>query len=99
MLTAPGLFPQKYPTEIESYFIKHLKVNDLTYRLVNYELRGDSYWFTFQAESSDWTILSITADYFIELFPTQENILRVSHKGEKRFCRMNSKERSCTISF
>lgn len=99
VLTAPEAFPQKYPNEIESYFREHLKVNDLSYQLKSSELNGDSYWFTFLSENAEWTKINATADYLMELFPTQENILKVLLNGETRFCRLNIKNRSCEISY
>lgn len=98
-LTAPEVFPQKYSNEIESYFREHLKVNDLSYQLKSSELNGDSYWFTFLSENAEWTKINATADYLMELFPTQENILKVLLNGETRFCRLNIKNRSCEISY
>lgn len=74
--------------KVKSYFEKHLVISmgDVPIDWLNAEIRrvGDSYQYDMQ--SSHFLIqneVKIKADYFLELFPTQQNILQLKHKDQR----------------
>ncbi len=88
----------------EPYFSKHFKCTingeplHLNYK--NCQKENDVYWLTFEMSCpKNWTEVLISADFFMELFPTQTNVLSLSNVGEKRFCRMTKKESLCETVF
>lgn len=89
---------------IENYFSAHLKmaINDLqtTFKFKNCEKNGDSIWLNFTMSTpKNWKKINITADYLMELFPTQSNIVSVLHGDDKRFFRLSSKSSSREEAF
>lgn len=72
--------------EVESYFVDHIKIDrSLKYAVDHVSLVGDS--FVISASSSqilDDTI-EIEADYFMELFPTQQNVLHFVHGEDTKY--------------
>jgi hypothetical protein len=56
---------------------------------VNATLHHDVYLLEFIMDCEKvWNNLEIKADYFMELFPTQSNIIQIEYKNEKRFHRL-----------
>jgi len=90
-------------TPIESYFRKKIKIKvngrQISFRLRDSKLEGDSYWIAFDLDASEeWKTLSLTASHFMELFPTQTNIIKVIG-SKQRFCKLTTSNRTCSISF
>ena len=90
-------------TPIESYFMKKLKImvdgKAASIRLRESKLEGDSDWILFDMNSNEeWRTLSITASHFMELFPTQTNIIKVIG-SKQRFCKLTSSNPTCSIDF
>ncbi len=96
------LFVQNNYDLVSSYFANHLQLTNtrdsIGYKLTEGELVGDSYQVKFIFEMP-WQKLSIKANYFMELFPTQQNIVIVTSNGLKRSCRLNLQESGCKVSF
>jgi len=91
-------------TDVERYFMKHFSysVNDklLDLRLTTCESNGDAIWFHFQIDCpSQWKEVSITADYLMELFPTQSNVVSIHHGDQKRFLRITKSESKGVVTF
>lgn len=89
---------------IKPYFDKHFNINinkqkqELTF--LNCQKEGEVYWLKFELEvPKKWETLKVEADFLMELFPTQSNILNVEYQGEKRFGRMTKGNSSCETSF
>ncbi len=87
---------------IEAYFKDHIilrsKSGELEYYFIEYKTVGDSYWFTFEVLGSIGLLYSIKADYFMELFPTQQNIVTLFDiSGEKKFCRLTIDKNTCEM--
>ncbi len=90
---------------ITNYFKNHLKIINgddlLAYNLTSCEVNDISIWLSFDLNTvGNWTTVNIKADYLMELFPTQSNIVNVIHNGEKRMFRLtiDSPTKSLTFS-
>lgn len=84
---------------LEAYFKDHLvlTLNDkaVQLELAGHELNGDAIWLKFTAKcESKWKAISVKADYLMELFPTQSNVISIVYDNKKHFARLtNSKSR------
>jgi len=91
-------------SEIETYFAAHLSysINDKSTSLAlsHCELNGDAVWFHFDIECPDqWDKVDVKADFLMELFPTQSNIITIYHGQEKRFLRITNSNLEETTTF
>jgi Domain of unknown function (DUF6702) len=89
---------------IGGYFKEHLHLNidgtPIKYRYVSCEINDISIWLTFEFISPPaWSKVDITADYLIELFPTQSNVVSVTYRNEKRMFRLTKGSTTETVSF
>ena len=89
---------------ILNYFKDHLLIKidgDLqAYTFIGCELNDISLWLTFDFQStSKWGELEITADYLMELFPTQSNVVSITYNGEKRMFRMTNSSTQQKLNF
>ena len=96
-------FLQQNEGIIEAYFNQkiNLKINGQQIRVKFQQgtVEGDSYWITFGLGNvGEWKTLSLSDTHFMELFPNQQNIVKVM--GEKpRFCKLNSQNKNCSFNF
>ena len=93
-----------YKKESEQYFHKYLKIaingQSIDLNFNHLEINGDSVWFYFNFTcSSDWESISVTADYLMELFPDQSNIISIYHGTDKKFLRITSSKKTGEASF
>ncbi len=89
---------------ILQYFSKHviLKINHTECNLDfdKVEKNGDSLWLYFHANTpSQWKHFYMKADYLMELFPTQSNIVSITNGSKKRFAKLSIDETSVTEIF
>ncbi len=89
---------------IDSYFEKHLKIHvngtPMAYRFESCEINDDSIWLSFSMKCmTDWNDFSIRADYLMELFPTQTNVVNLSERGEKRFLKLTIDKKEGRVDF
>ena len=105
-LPATGLdeFISHNRPSVDRYFQQHLKLMadgaPMQLTLQQIEAVGDSYWVTFDGKSTNWTRLNIHADYLMEIFPTQENIVTVTDAhGSRKYCRLKINEAGCETIF
>lgn len=89
---------------IETYFRKHLQMQvngkSLVYRFTSCDINDDSIWLTFSMTCMrDWNNFSIKADYFMELFPAQTNVVNLHEGGEKRFLKLSLDSKEGRIDF
>lgn len=89
---------------IETYFQKHFSCeinatrSQLTFQ--DCQIENEVFWLSFEMTCpKKWLNFKISADFFMELFPTQTNVLNLTNESEKRFCRMTKSESSCQTSF
>ena len=88
---------------VEAYFQEKIElvVNNeaVEFWFDDYQVEGDSYWIAFEYDSPvEWQSLEVRAAYFMELFPTQQNILQVK-TPKTSFCRLTVESASCSIDF
>jgi hypothetical protein len=89
---------------ILNYFYDHLQLiidgNPQKYSFVGCEINDTSLWLTFEFKSpSKWKELAITADYLMELFPTQSNVVSIKYHGDKRMFRMTNSSTHQKLNF
>ena len=87
-----------------SYFRDHLVIKidgkEQKYSYQSCEVNDISLWLTFEFSSpAVWKEVEITADYLIELFPTQSNVVSISYQTEKRMFRLTKGAITETIKF
>ena len=88
-------------SSIEGYFQKKIRLQ-INKQLIGFNLQevseeGDSYWITFALDGPvTWQSFYLEADYFMELFPDQTNVVKVI--GEKaQFFRLTKNKPSCSF--
>lgn len=89
---------------IKDYFASHLscKIDGklMRYNFVSCEVNDISLWIKFDFTPPPiWSEVEITADYLMELFPTQSNVVSITYHGEKRMFRLTNELQKETISF
>ncbi len=89
---------------IEGYFDKHFKAaingKPLSISLTSCELNGDSVWLYFDMDCpANWKDISVTADFLMELFPKQSNIVSIYHGNDKRFLRLTLNSITQKVTF
>lgn len=89
---------------IANYFNDHLACkingNEQKFTFVSCEVNDISLWLTFEFNSpAAWLNVEITADYLMELFPTQSNVVSITFKKEKRMFRLIKGSTTETINF
>jgi len=90
--------------EIVNYFAKHflcsINGTDVSLSFRSCELTGDAIWFHFEvACPPNWNEIKITADYFLELFPTQSNVVSINHDNKKKFIRLTQSNVTGVVRF
>lgn len=90
--------------KIESYFQKHFSCSidgkKASLSLKQCEPNGDAIWFHFQSPcAKTWNLLEVKADYLMELFPTQSNVVSVYNGDDKRFVNLTKSNSSQQIKF
>jgi hypothetical protein len=89
---------------VEDYFKNHLllRINnkEIKYSIDTCEVNDISIWYTFNFGSMEsWRTIELTADYLIELFPTQSNVVSIKVGDDKRMFRLTKGDASETIKF
>lgn len=88
---------------LSRYFSQKLKVevNDQNLELDfgSCSEEGDSYWITFITNGpEEWHSISVKDNHFMELFPTQSNIIKIN-SPEQHFCRLSMSQPTCSFEF
>lgn len=78
---------------LAAYFAEHLTFDvngtGVEMNLKSCTKENDVYWLTFDISCPpQWSKLRVEADFFMELFPTQSNMVSLHHGGERRFFRL-----------
>jgi len=93
-----------YSEQIEEYFKKHLQLK-INGQMINLEfstceINNDSVWLDFYLKCPrEWKDMEIMSDFFMELFPTQSNIVNIHHGDEKHFFKLTTTVRKQSIVF
>lgn len=93
----------RYQNEIQQYFYQKLTLtineSNVAFQYKESSEEGDSYWITFGfTKEEDWKSVKVEDKHFMELFPTQSNIIKVNWP-ELRFNRLTLGQPSCTFEF
>ncbi|MEQ8364049.1 MAG: hypothetical protein RH948_14350 [Cyclobacteriaceae bacterium] len=91
-------------SEVEAYFTKHFEysINGKRAALTftHCEPNGDAIWFHFKINCPNrWTKVEVKADFLMELFPTQSNIVTIYHGEEKRFLKITNAHPEEAVTF
>ena len=83
-------FVKLHTPQIRAYFQKHfqIKVNDkpITQQYISGSLKNDVYQLEFEIpHQQKWSTLEINANYLMELFPDQTNVMHIVYGDEKRY--------------
>lgn len=97
-------FCTTHRVQIERYFRQHLqcRINNKPAGLqfISGRLEQDVYLLQFSFSCPEqWESSSIQADFFMELFPTQSNVLHLQHRQEKRFTRLTRQQPGVTYEW
>jgi hypothetical protein len=97
-------WPGKNREAVLRYFRQHLwcstggKKGAL--RLKSIRLEGEVYWLSLEAEcAAKWATCEVYADFFMEIFPLQSNMLQLSRGAETRYGRTTADSRSASFTF
>ena len=96
-------FCETNATSIEAYFNEKMKLTlngqAVSIRLKGHSLVNDSYWLSFSFNGpTEWTSLKLVDSHFMELFPLQSNIVKVSYP-KQRFGKLEMGKTTCEFSF
>ncbi len=88
----------------EKYFSTHFScvINDQERQISfkNCEKNEDTLWLRFDMTCPErWNNLRLTADFLMELFPTQSNVISVFHGDKKKYFRLTNSKKSRQIRF
>ena len=89
---------------ISAYFYDSLKIdinnNALKYNYVSCEVNDISLWLNFAFEANDnWQQMKVSANYFMELFPTQSNVVSITYHEQKRMFRLTKAKSEEVVEF
>jgi hypothetical protein len=78
---------------VNNYFSRHLQINldghKVEYHYNSCEVNDISIWFSYEfASITTWSEIRIKADYLMELFPTQSNVVSIDYLGQKKMFRL-----------
>ncbi len=96
-------FPKANQSAIETYFRKKilLLVNEqeVGFHLEKTSTEGNSYWITLRLETlSKWRSCTLKANYLMELFPDQTNMVKVNSVRPQYF-QLTKADPSCHFTF
>lgn len=95
--TAHGLLFEKY---FSSHFSCAINEQERKIRFTSCEKNEDSLWLRFDITCPEkWKNLNISADFLMELFPTQSIVISVFHGNEKNYFRLTNSAKSRLIRF
>lgn len=85
--------------QVTGYLSQHVQVQldgvPVTLKIRDCRIEGDSHWFTFQISAKPWKEIVLSADFFMELFPTQTHVVNLSFGGKRQFARLTKDKKSC----
>ncbi|MDH5599339.1 MAG: hypothetical protein OEY34_09450 [Cyclobacteriaceae bacterium] len=95
---------EKNQTIVEDYFQEHLKISINTIHqylsLQSWQQENDAYFLYFDISCpKKWQTVDLKADYFMELFPQQSNIISIYDVDEKYFHRTTKSQPHKTFTF
>lgn len=100
----PEIFCKLNHKAIERYFRSKLKCRinggEVTLRFERSTWENEVFWLSFTTKTpKTWDAISVEAAFFTEIFPTQSNIIQITHAGEKRFARLTRENKKADFTF
>ncbi|MBK7474577.1 MAG: hypothetical protein IPI11_00600 [Haliscomenobacter sp.] len=91
----PESWADKNKPLIQAYFRARLLVwvnrQAVSFHLQSVSLQQDAYFMQFRIKCpAEWDLLQVKADFLMELFPDQTNVVQAAHGKQKRFGRTTS---------
>ncbi|HFA50736.1 MAG TPA: hypothetical protein ENJ95_17145 [Bacteroidetes bacterium] len=88
--------------DLQAYFNKHVFCEINGQKLVlewnGCEKNNDAYWFFYKIKCpQEWKAFRLKADFLMELYPAQANMLQLTNGADKRFVRLTKKESTCEV--
>jgi len=101
---ATDAFCERLGDQAGRYFDRHFNCvingEERPMNLQRCELQNDVYLLQFELSCpADWRELEVKADFFMELFPSQTNVLSILHGEEKGYFRLTKGAEACTVVF
>lgn len=93
-----------FKAALMDYFEDHLQIRinnqSQAFHWKSCKIVGDTHLLLFTVpHDTPWKIVQVQADFFMELFPTQANILKVNYAGEQYFGKLQRNKKSIQFSF
>jgi len=94
----------KSKKSIMRYFSRYLKINingqPQNLRWAGCEINDDATWIRFlAANSGKFKKIEVKADYLMELFPTQTNVVNIQSGDKKRFLKLTIDQKEGSVDF
>ena len=95
---------EKNEALIKAYFTQHtsIVINEEASVpvLFKWEQQNDIHLLSFRLScSTQWQALDFQANFFMELFPTQSNVVSIINGEQRQFARLSKQESSCQAKF
>jgi len=95
---------EKEGEKVLEYFRDHITIeingDERPLVLESCEKNSDSIWFYFKlSKPGAWTTINVKADYLMELFPTQSNVVSIYNGDQKKFLRITKDNSTQSVSF
>ncbi|MEN8250227.1 MAG: DUF6702 family protein [Bacteroidota bacterium] len=85
---------------LEAHFMLMINNKAVEQEYISCELNDISIWIEFELETPEkWNSVEVKADYLLELFPTQNNVVSITYQKQKRMFRLMNNKTSETIHF
>lgn len=96
-----GTYSPKDLKQIDAYFKNHIflisQSDTIKFNLIGHSSEDQSVWIEMESDKPILSIEECYADFLIELFPAQVNMLHLELNGKKRFSQLNKKKSYITI--
>jgi hypothetical protein len=87
-------------TYINKYFELSLGNKKIALEYASHTLEGDAYFINFTFASYEASsALTLKARYLMELFPTQQNVIKINFENEQRFLKFDSSTETQSVNF
>ena len=95
-----GIDVQQLTRYFETYFECTINGQLVSFDYLKCEKNSESVWLSFELSAfSDWEEIMVKADFFMELFPAQVNVISINNGDQKKFLRLDKKTPSGRVNF
>lgn len=87
---------------IEKYFTDHIQImvnqQEIQLQMVQTEVHQDSHWIYFEGKCApEWQNVTIKAEFFMDLFPDQMNVVHFKEGTSKHYLRLSKSQKRATV--